>query len=142
MRVNQDALATITKCKSKATELLKGSKSVIVDNTNLFQSTRFEWINLARALNVSIRAVHIDVTPELCRHLYQFRFLNPHGLVEDNRKTLEVPEIAIREQWKAYSDLKALHTEGYDHVDSVEFYPVMYEDPETDVLFRQYLVAK
>ena len=81
--VNQDTLKTLEKCKQRAQEALITQRvSVVVDNTNMVQDTRQEWIALAQRLQVTIRAVQLQ-TPDLatmkhlCTTLVEYRKNSP-----------------------------------------------------------------
>lgn len=143
-RVNQDELGTIEKCKLRVEELIKEEKSVVIDNTNCKKGAREFWISVAKEMDVSIRAVLIEVDADLCKHLNQFRLLNAHAtLVERNRKSLALDwNFVLGPQFKEYLQADLL-TEGFTGgVASIQFTAVSFGDPQSDRLLRQFLVAE
>ena len=81
--VNQDTLKSLDKCKQRAQEALVSQRvNVVVDNTNMEQNTRQQWIALAQRLGVTIRAVQLQ-TPDLaqmkhlCTTLVEYRKFSP-----------------------------------------------------------------
>ncbi len=62
---------------------------------DLISQTRREWVQLARAHSVPIRAVYVDVPKELCMHMNAFRGSNPRSV--DPRR---VPDVVIHGFYK------------------------------------------
>ena len=96
--VNQDTLKTLEKCKQRAQDALVSQRvSVVVDNTNMEQKTRQEWITLAQRLQVTIRAVQLQ-TPDLshmkclCTSLAEYRQFSPLTPPHDVR---DIPSIVF-----------------------------------------------
>lgn len=133
-RVNQDTLKTLAKCKDIAMAHLKNGKSVVVDNTNISVETRKEWITLARLNSVSIRAVYLSVTKELCRHLRVFRMISPLTSDEEKRP---IDDMVMHSMFK--NMVPPAKNEGFVRIDGVEFVPQSFSHPEADRLFRQFL---
>ncbi len=63
-RVNQDLLKTKKKCLDAAAAFLAAGKPVVIDATNKDASTRRDWIDLAAAHRVPIRALLLDVSKD------------------------------------------------------------------------------
>ena len=135
IRVNQDTLRTLVKCKESALGHLQEGKSIVVDNTNFSVSTRAEWIELAKEHSIPIRAVYISASKDLCRHLRVFRMISPLTPDCDRRR---IDDMVMHSMFK--NMVPPVTREGFVRVDAVEFVPLStFGDLEVDRLFRRYL---
>lgn len=96
--INQDILKTKTKCLKFAKENLLQNKSIIIDNTNRDKKTRSEWINLANNFNCDVRAIYLNVLPNLAMHNNIYRYLKTGKYISKivyniYSSTHETPEI-------------------------------------------------
>ena len=113
----QDTLGTKKRCLSAAKAFLAKSQSVVVDATNRDAKTRADWLALAKSFvrqaasplhlpsqanarvstgqNARARAVVFETSKDVCFHLNEFRFADPH--TQDRRK---VPNMVIHSFFK------------------------------------------
>ena len=92
VRINQDTLGSLDKCLSSARHALKMDDSgggaaaggevragVVVDNTNLDESTRAKWRDLGKEMQVPVRVSVVEgISEELSCHLAVLRVLTPN----------------------------------------------------------------
>lgn len=99
IRVNQDTLKTKEKCLRAVKKALYVKDSVIVDNCNMTVELRQEYINIADAYGIPVRAMWFNFPKELCMHIDHFRVelskgaKDPLPLIAFNRKKLEEPKL-------------------------------------------------
>jgi predicted kinase len=87
-------------------ELLAAGRQVVVDNTNPTPGDRAALVELARAHGVPVRAVHVDVQPEVCLRRNAARV-----------GRARVPEHAVLATARRL--LSPSRAEGFDRVDVV-----------------------
>merc|ERR1711871_577922 len=85
-------------------------KSVIIDNTNIFPEARQKWIELAKDLEVPIRAIFIEVEKDLNRHLSVFRMLSKHTEQKDKRY---IDDRILSTHYAAYEKSPPLFGHGF-----------------------------
>ncbi|WVQ85805.1 polynucleotide kinase 3'-phosphatase [Cryptococcus sp. DSM 104549] len=115
--VNQDTLGTRDKCLRVAEGLVKGGKSIVVDNTNRNRDTRAYWVSLASKLDVPIRVFHFLCPIELAKHNNMYRAYYPTP--GEPPRTL-LPGIAFGTFASAFE--KPTVDEGFDEVRGVNFH--------------------
>ena len=125
-RVNQDILKSRDKCIKMAREILEGSVSVAVDNTNADTETRAVWISLATEYEVPIRCVYFTSPTHLCEHNDTVRALSGSlsGMKQNGEKlNPEKREILPHSAFSFYrSRFKEPQiTEGFQDIVRVDF---------------------
>lgn len=76
VRISQDELKTLAKCKNAAKTLLPtGCSSIVIDATNRDIATRKQWIDLARQYSLPVYSIYLDYPKPLCQHLNAYRLL-------------------------------------------------------------------
>ncbi|KAM0795081.1 DNA kinase/phosphatase Pnk1 [Usnea florida] len=116
-RINQDTLKTREKCLKVASEMLAGSKSVAIDNTNADPDTRAVWVHLAHKFVVPIRCAHFLAPVTLCQHNDTVRALSISKFNPENRSIL--PHSAFTAFASRFREPKL--TEGFQDIIKVEF---------------------
>jgi bifunctional polynucleotide phosphatase/kinase len=89
----QDELGTLAKCKKACKEALHGGCSVMIDSTNRNAKTRAIWIELARAYQVTVKCVWVQVDKPLAMHINKYR------TIYGDKK---IPAVAIHSYYKAF----------------------------------------
>ena len=78
LRISQDDLKTLAKCKkfAKSALLIENHKNnVLIDATNSKLDTRAEWIAIANELNIPIYCIYFDFKLGLTKHLNAYRLI-------------------------------------------------------------------
>lgn len=120
VRVNQDTFKTLNKCLRVAATALAAGQSVVVDNTNLSETTRKEWIGLAHKHGVPCRCLAISATQEMCRTLAIYRWLNAARQVDpEHHDARYIPSIVFHKAFKSRTDPSV--EEGFDEVYIIPF---------------------
>jgi bifunctional polynucleotide phosphatase/kinase len=107
---SNDIQKTKAKCMALVRASLAAGSSVVVDNTNPDPAARAEYIALATAASVPVRAVLVDTPRDISLHLNAVR-----GALGGRR----VPRPGIFSYWKRFSTPTA--DEGFMRVDSIPF---------------------
>jgi bifunctional polynucleotide phosphatase/kinase len=115
-RVNQDLLKSRDKCVKVASDHLKGSKPIAVDNTNRDRPTRKVWVDLAKKFNVPVRCIWFTADAGLCQHNDTVRALS-EGHNPEKRSMLPGSAFPIYKNAFEAPDVK----EGFEDVTKVEF---------------------
>lgn len=142
-RANRDALKTVEKCVKVARAALTGTdghpaRSVVVDNTNVDQSARKPWLDLALSLggtglSVRVRCIVLETTEDVAGQLQRFRLYNPLTLAEDKRP---IPGWVMT---KFFKDLQVpTEAEGYARVDHLPFCLNLEAIPSHSLTMRLY----
>lgn len=95
-RINQDTLKTKAKCIKETEKILKSGKNIVIDNTNLTEESRNEYITLANKYGYQYRIIVIDTPLEIAKHLNHHRYYTSRGQVK------LIPELVYRMSTKKY----------------------------------------
>ncbi|KAG9038000.1 hypothetical protein FRB95_003393 [Tulasnella sp. JGI-2019a] len=118
--VNQDTLKTKPKCLKAVRESLAAGKSCIVDNTNRDINTRKDYVDLAKEMKVSIRALNFDIPLELAWHINLYRAFALSDAVRSQEAARElVPRIA----YSGYKNAFQMPTveEGFSEIKTINW---------------------
>lgn len=108
-----DTVKTQQKCIKLTEESLNNNKSVIIDNTNISNTVRLTYINIAKKYNIPIRCITFTCPIELCKHNSHYRNFVTKGVTD------VIPNIAYNMLNKKYT--KPNIDEGFSSVDEVDF---------------------
>ncbi|KAJ3204241.1 hypothetical protein HK099_001225 [Clydaea vesicula] len=73
---NQDELKSKSKCLQECKRVLSLKQSCVVDNTNPEESTRKQYISIAKVLDIPVRCFYFNSSMELSQHNNIFRSIN------------------------------------------------------------------
>ena len=121
LRVNQDTLKTLDKCKNLADQAIKLNKSVVVDNCNITSKTRMEWVSFANDANVPIRCIIIDTKVKAALMMSKLRLSDPKSSREDRHRI--VKKDVIESYFKLFENVGS--DEGFVRVDTVLWAVIM-----------------
>lgn len=119
IRINQDELKTISKCKKLLKDSLQNyTHNIIIDSTNRNAKARKVWIDLIRQYdeNISIVCINIDIPKYITMHNNCFRMLCQQL---KNNEYHKVPAIAIHTYYKNYEEPTL--DEGFNDIISTSF---------------------
>eukprot|EP00922_Rhytidocystis_sp_ex-Travisia-forbesii_P052362 GHVS01077675.1.p1 GENE.GHVS01077675.1~~GHVS01077675.1.p1 ORF type:complete len:366 (+),score=70.51 GHVS01077675.1:286-1383(+) len=136
--INQDMLRSKESCIVTYQKALSAGKSVVVDNQNRDAKVRAPYLEIAKKHGCKTRAVHLDVSKELCFHLNAYRLINPRTQLHRAKR---VPDMVIHSFFKNIAPPQA--SEGFAEVSTIttaNFTPGPFESDEDKRLFHSFLL--
>lgn len=113
VRINRDTLGTQQKCQSAVKAALSSGKSAVVDNTNPSVSAREEYIKIAKASGVQVRAFWMQTSETIADHCNLYR--------EKQKGIKHIPNIAYNMYRKNFAAPHA--SEGIQDIIKVPWIP-------------------
>eukprot|EP00127_Corallochytrium_limacisporum_P005608 Clim_evm7s209 gene=Clim_evmTU7s209 len=126
VRVNNDTLKSIPKCKDAANAALKGGKSCVIDNTNVSRDHRGRFIAIAKEHGVSVRCIVIKAERKQCMHNNNFRELINTDPTSGKSTYERVPNMVFYGMAKSWEDPNK--SEGIDQIVAVTPQPYIPSD--------------
>jgi bifunctional polynucleotide phosphatase/kinase len=105
--INNDTM-TKKNMENTISQAIKNKKSLIIDNTNLTEKSRKEYIDLAKKNNILCRCILFDVEKDIARHNMFYRYNKSNGTINI------IPEIVYRMINKKY--VKPDKNEGFNEI--------------------------
>lgn len=130
--VNRDTLNSAQKCVAAMKSHILSKKSCVIDNTNPDPTSRKQFIDEAKKLNVPIRCFLFNATYEQCKHNNVFRELTDSSHAKINEMVFNIYKKKYVEPHKK---------EGFSEIVKVNFLPKFKSDEE-EKLYKMYLVEK
>eukprot|EP00922_Rhytidocystis_sp_ex-Travisia-forbesii_P052360 GHVS01077673.1.p1 GENE.GHVS01077673.1~~GHVS01077673.1.p1 ORF type:complete len:132 (+),score=12.04 GHVS01077673.1:656-1051(+) len=125
-------------CISAYRKALIAGESVVIDNQNRDAKVRAPYLEIAKNHGCTTRAVHLDVSKELCFHLNAYRLINPRTPLHRAKR---VPDMIIHSFFK--NCVPPEISEGFEDVTKIttaNFTPGPFGTDEEKKLFHSFLL--
>lgn len=134
--VNQDTLQTRPRCLAAARSAMSVKRAnIIVDNTNLSQEIRAEWVKLANQHGYQTRCIYLKTSKEVAKTQVVYRMLCPHTPSEDRRA---ISDVVLNTHFKNLMVPSAFF-EGFYRLDEMPWHPLPPTSATAKQLFDSYL---